>query len=133
LSQPALAEEHLGFFRWGRIAGKVLITTDAGDWSFLSEAEFADLLARAHREGHPRFEELQRKGTLRDGLDLDAFVARMAQRNSHVRRGPHLHVVTLTSRRSQNDANAPSATDADMSTETAERIVEFAMESPSPF
>src|SRR4029078_4861205 len=31
LSQPELAEEHLGFFRWGRIAGKVLITTDAGD------------------------------------------------------------------------------------------------------
>ncbi len=134
VSRPEMAEDSLGFFRWGRIAGQVLITTDAGDSAFLSEAEFSDLLAGRIADGHPRFQELQRKGALREGWDLDAFVARVAQRNRHVRRGPHLHVVTLTSRRAQPGADGPSTetADADMSAETAEKIVEFAMESPSP-
>ena len=73
LSPPDLAADSLGFFRWGRIAGKVLVTNDAGDWAFLTEAEFGDLLAGRIADGHPRFEELQRKGFLRDGLDLDAL------------------------------------------------------------
>jgi hypothetical protein len=40
-----LATDDLGFFRWGRMAGKVLLTNDAGEWAFLTEQEFDDLLA----------------------------------------------------------------------------------------
>jgi His-Xaa-Ser system radical SAM maturase HxsB len=98
---------------------------------FLSDAEHQDLLEGRIVAGHPRFEELQRKGFLRDGLDLDAVAARLAQRNRHVRRGLYVHVVTLTSRR---NAPAAGAADAglDMSRETAEKIVDLAMQSPSP-
>jgi uncharacterized protein len=133
LPQPELAADSLGYFRWGRIGGKVLVTNDAGDWAFLNEEELNDLLAGGVGKGHPRFEELQRKGFLREGLDLDALSARVAQRNRHVRRGPHLHVVTLTSRRSQGGANgeAVEQTDLDMSRETAEKIVDLALQSPS--
>jgi hypothetical protein len=128
LSRPELAEDCLGFFRWGRIAGRVLVTTDAGDWSFLNEAEFSDLLAGRIGDGHPRFHELQGKGLLRDGLDLDALAARVAERNHHMRHGPRVHVLTLTLRRKQAGANgrAAEASDADMSAETAEQIVDFA-------
>jgi len=134
LSPPELAEDALGFFRWGRIAGKVLVTNDAGDWDFLGESEFADLLAGRIVDGHPRFQDLQRKGFLRDGLDLGAFAARMAQRNRHLRRGPHLHVVTLTRRHRRGGANgaAVDASSADMSRETAEQVVDFALQSTSP-
>ena len=89
LSQPQLALDRLGFFRWGRIAGKVLVTTDGGDWAFLTDAEFNDLLAGRVVDAHPRFQELQSKGFLRDGLDLDAMAKRVARRNHHVSRGPH--------------------------------------------
>jgi uncharacterized protein len=133
VARPELAEDTLGFFRWGRIGDKVLITNDAGDWDFLSPAEFDDLLAGRIADGHARFHDLQRKGFLRDGLDLGALAERMAQRNRHVRRGPHLHVVTLTLH-GQHGANgqAVEASDTDMSAETAEKIVDFALQSMSP-
>lgn len=134
LSRPNLAADSLGYFRWGRLAGKVLVTNDAGDWAFLSETELDDLLAGRVADGHPRFEELQGKGFVRDGLDLDALAARIAQRNRHVRRGLHLHVVTLTRRHGRTAANGQAAEEAgaDMSPETAEKIVELALQSSSP-
>jgi His-Xaa-Ser system radical SAM maturase HxsB len=127
LAQPEMAADNLGFFRWGSIGGRVLITSDSGDWDFLSEGEFADLLAGRIGAGHPRFTELQRKGFIRDGLDLDAFAARMTQRNRHLRRGLRIHVVNLTQRRSANGEAASGG--ADMSREVAEQVIDLALQS----
>ena len=132
-SPPTVATDQLGFFRWGRIAGKVLITADGGDWAFLTEPEFAQLLAGEMTEGHPRFAELQGGGFLRVGLDLDALASRLARRVGHVARGPELHVVTMS--RSTAGQQAPSAApDArvDLDRATAERIVDVALQSKSP-
>ena len=132
-SPPTLAADQLGFFRWGRIAGKVLVTTDGGDWVFLSEPEFAELLAGEIRDGHPRFAQLQTGGFLREGLDLDALATRLTRRIQHVARGPELHVVTMTRRGDGRDAPS-AAPDArtDLDRETAEKIVEVALQSTSP-
>jgi His-Xaa-Ser system radical SAM maturase HxsB len=134
LRQQDIAADTLGFFRWGHIGGKILLTNDASEWALLTEAEFDDLLAGRVAEGHPRFEEFQRLGFVRDGLDLDALATRIAQRNRHVRRGPHVHVLTLTQRRGSASANgqADEAPAADMSSETAESIVELALQGTSP-
>src|SRR6185369_17350014 len=104
-----IAVDQLGFFRWGRIAGKILITTDAGDWAFMTEPEFAQLLAGEITEGHPRFAELQRGGFLRAGLDLDALASRLARRVGHVGRGPELHVVTMSRHSAGLDSAAAAA------------------------
>jgi His-Xaa-Ser system radical SAM maturase HxsB len=132
-SPPTIAAEQLGFFRWGRIAGKVLVTTDGGDWVFLSEPEFAQLLAGEITEGHPRFAQLQTGGFLREGLDLDALASRLGRRVGHVARGPEVHVVTMTRRVDGRDAPS-AAPDArmDLDRSTAERIVEVALQSTSP-
>src|SRR6185295_10078340 len=119
--RPALVEDSLGFFRWGHVAGKILLTNDAGDWLFLSDTEFNDLLEGRVVEGHGRFAELQSKGFLREGLDLDALAARIADRNRHLRRGPYLHVVTLSARDGRH-----------MTPDTAQRIADFALQSTSP-
>lgn len=126
LALPELAADTLGFFRWGRIGGQILVTTDGGDWGLLTEAEFADLLAGRISADHPRFAELQSKGLLRDGLDLDALATRVAQRNRHLRRGLRVHVITLTRR---HDPNGRADSDRHMSRETAERIIDFALQS----
>lgn len=132
LSQPEVATDSLGFFRWGRIAGRVLLTNDAGEWAFLTEEEFDDLLGGRVADGHARFQEFQGKGFIRDGLDLDALATKVSLRNRHVRRGPHVHVVTLTLRRSEANGEAVDPFDADMTTETAERVVHMALDGPSP-
>ncbi len=132
-SPSTIAADRLGFFRWGRIAGKVLITTDGGDWVFLSDPEFKELLAGEIAEGHPRFAQLQAGGFLREGLDLDALATRLARHVGHVARGPELHVVTMTRRGDGRDTPS-AAPDArmDLDRETAERIVEVALQSTSP-
>jgi len=137
LARPQLAADGLSFFRWGRVAGKVLVSNDAGDWTLLSESELDDLLGGRVSGGHPRFQELRDKNFLREGLDLDAFAARVARRNTHVRRGPHWHVVTLTTRCTQGCAYCRTTrqsgenTGADLSAENAEKVVDLALQSSS--
>ena len=126
LTLPEPAADSLGFFRWGHVAGKVLVTNDAGDWLFLSEAERDDLLAGRIVEGHARFADLHQKGFLRDGLDLDALIARVAQRNRHLRRDAALHVVNLTARRAAADGGVAVSTA--MSAETVEQVAALALE-----
>jgi len=130
---PDLAENSLGFFRWGRIADKLLLTNDAGEWELVSESVFNDLLAGRILADHPRFLELQRKGFLLEGLDLDALAADVAQRTRHMRRGQYLHVVTLTRRGTPAAVNGQAAAAGDeMSAATAEQIVDLALQSRSP-
>ncbi|MGH7786462.1 MAG: radical SAM protein [Candidatus Binatia bacterium] len=122
----ALAEESVGCFRWGRVADRVLLSGDAGDWAFLSEAEFAELLAGRIAAGHARFAELQGKGFLRDGLDVDALAGRLARRHRHLRRGAHLHLIAVT--RTDGETGALEA----MSPETAEQVVALALQTTAP-
>jgi His-Xaa-Ser system radical SAM maturase HxsB len=122
----SIAVDRLGFFRWGRIAGKVLVTTDGGDWVLLTEPEFVQLLGGEITDGHPRFAELLAGGFLREGLDADALASRLARRLGHVARGPALHVVTLTRRATDGDAGP------DLDRATAQRIVDVALQTTSP-
>jgi His-Xaa-Ser system radical SAM maturase HxsB len=119
-SPSTIATDQLGFFRWGRVAEKVLVTTDGGDWLFLSEPEFAQLLAGEITQGHPRFAALQAGGFLREGLDVDALARRLGRRVRHVANGPERHVVTVTQ------------AGKDLGRETAERIVDVVLQTTSP-
>ena len=78
LRRLPLVEEKLAFFRYGDVAGKKLVTTDAGAWHFLEQDAFEDLLAGRIAEGHPEFEALQKKGFLREGFDLDQVAEQIA-------------------------------------------------------
>jgi His-Xaa-Ser system radical SAM maturase HxsB len=132
-SPSTIATDELGFFRWGRVAGKVLVTTDGGDWVFLSEPEFAQLLAGEITDGHPRFAQLQTGGFLRAGLDLDALASRLARRLHHVAHGPERHLVTVTGQPDGRDTpSGASEAQIDLDRETAERIVEVALQTTSP-
>ena len=65
LKRLPLVENSVGFFRFGKVAGRNLITNDAGRWHFLDDEAFADLLGGRIAAGHPQFEALRDKGFIR--------------------------------------------------------------------
>jgi uncharacterized protein len=134
-----LAEDRLSFFRWGDVAGKKLVTNDTGAWHFLDEASFRDLLAGRVVEGHPEFVALRDKGFLRQGLEIDRIAEQIRRKKRFVGQGPHLHIVITTLRCNQSckychaSRTSMDRVDTDMSLETAKRVVDLAMQSPSPY
>ena len=125
LSQPQLANDHLAFFRWGRVAGKVLVTNDAGDWVFLDESEFDCAAGRTIADGAPAF---------RGAAAARAFCATgwISMPSPHAWRnatatcgsGPHVHVV-------QHCAASKTAPDRERRG-SLEKVVDLALQSTSP-
>lgn len=134
-----IAPDALGFFRWTRIAGRILLTNDAGAFCFLSEPDFHALLAGELDPEHPERGSLQELGALRDGLDANALAQRIRRKRAFLGNGPHLHAV-ITTLRCNQDCRYCHASRADMSrVETdmplsvAKSVVDFAMQTPSKY
>ncbi len=138
LQQPALDAARLGWFRFGMIGEKVVLTNDAGEWAMLEKPAFDHLLAGTLEEDHPQHGHLRRLGMIRDGVDLDGLADRIRRKRSYLGKGPHLHVVVTTLRCNQScrychASRVPmTRTDTDMSVETARLVAERAMASTSP-
>jgi len=131
--------EHLGYFRFGRIAGRVLLTNDAGEWHMLSEADFASLLDGGIDAEHADHDALVERGFLRADLDADALADRIRRKKHYLGLGPHLHIVIATLRCNQDcqychaSRTDMTQTQTDMSLETAKKVVDLAMQSTSPY
>jgi uncharacterized protein len=139
LPKRSLRPEHLGFFRFGRIAGQVLLTNDAGEWQLLSEDEFDALLDGRIDEAHPAYEGLVARGFLRAEMDADGLADRIRRKRHYLGLGPHLHIMITTLRCNQDcrychaSRTDMSQTQTDMSLETAKQAVDMAMQSTSPY
>ncbi|NOY24623.1 MAG: His-Xaa-Ser system radical SAM maturase HxsB [Oligoflexia bacterium] len=136
---PRLDIDALGPFRFGRVAGKVLLTHDTGQWIFLSETDFTALLAGQVGTDHPQYAELLDKGFIRDGMDAEEIADRFRRKKRWLGMGPHLHVVIATLRCNQSCKYCHASrtdmdrVDTDMSLETAKKVVDTALQSPSPY
>jgi His-Xaa-Ser system radical SAM maturase HxsB len=134
-----VAPEHLGPFRWGRVAGGILLTNDAGEWQHLAEPDFRALLQGQLGAEHPKWPELQAKGFLRSDLDLEELARKIRRKRRYLGAGPHLAVVITTLRCNQSCQYCHASrtdmdrTDTDMSLETARMVVDHAMRTPSPY
>ena len=140
LPKRAVDPSALGYFRWGRLGGgRVVVTNDVGEWSVLPDLEFQDLLQGNIVPGHPRFEELQQRGFLRQDLDAEDMARKLRRKRRFLGAGPHLAVLITTLRCNQSCGYCHASrtdmhrTDTDMSLETAKLAVDHAMQSPSPY
>ncbi len=137
--RPSLQTEALGWFRWGRVAGKVVLTNDAGEWSALSEADFATLLGGQLDEAHPRYAELAERGFLRKDLDLEAAARKLRRKRKFLGNGAHLAIVITTLRCNQSCTYCHASrtdmdrVDTDMAPATVKGVVDHAMRTPSPY
>jgi len=136
---PPVEGSALGPFRFGRMAGRVLLTHDTGEWHFVSEDDFRLLLSGGIGPEHPEHAALLAKGFLSNGMDAEAVADRFRHKKRWLGMGPHLHVVIATLRCNQSCKYCHASrtdmdrVDTDMSLETARRVVDFALQSPSPY
>ena len=139
VKMPRVSPEALGFFRYGRLGDGAVLTSDAGEWAVLDAGEFDLLLSGELSPGHPRFRELQEKGFVRQGLDLEAQALKLRRKKRFLSQGPHLHIVITTLRCNQSCKYCHASrtdmdrVDTDMSIETAKAVVDLAMQSTSPY
>ena len=136
---PHVQPSALLYFRYGYIADRVLITNDAGEWSFLTQEQFQELLSGKIDSSHSLFVELQGKNFLRQDLDVEQLATKIRRKKHFLGNGPHLHPVIVTLRCNQScrychaSRTSMDRVDTDMTIETAKGVVDMALQSPSPY
>ncbi len=134
----ALARDKVGFFRYGAVGGRVLITSEVGEFALLTDDQFQAFYRGGIAFDDPLYADLARKGFYKAGLDLEGQIGRLRRKKSFLRSGPHLHVVVVTLRCNQACKYCHASrtdmdrVDTDMSLETAKQVVDFAFQTPSP-
>ena len=139
LNRPSVAYEQLGYFRYGRIGERVLLTNDAGEWHALTEDDFRAFLKGHIQVDHAQYSGLQQKGFLRTDLDVEHLAEKVRRKKKFVGVGPHLHVMITTLRCNQSckychaSRTSMERVDTDMSLDTAKKAVDLAMQTTSPY
>lgn len=129
-----LQPDRLHPVRFRKVDDRWFVSNDLGDWVILSESEFGDFMAGALPTDSARFEELASKGFVAGEMDAQEFRRRYWARRQHTLSGPNLHAFVLTERCDHKCQYCHASvvgmdrTDTDMSKETAERCVDFALQ-----
>jgi His-Xaa-Ser system radical SAM maturase HxsB len=131
--------EKLGFFRFGNVDGKRVVTNDAGEWVLLTEEHFRDFIGGSVTHGHEMYEPLRDRGFLRDDLDVEQLATKVRRKKRFLGQGPHLHIVITTLRCNQGCVYCHASrtgmdhVETDMPLDIAKGVVDLAMQSPSPY
>jgi uncharacterized protein len=139
VARPKVDAEKLGFFRYGFIDDRVLMTNDGGEWCFLSKEDFHLFLAGELTEAHPLYAMLHARGFFRRDLDLTALAQKVRRKRYYVDYGPHLHVMITTLRCNQGCKYCHASrtdmdrVDTDMSPEVVKKAVDMAFKTTNPY
>jgi len=123
--------------RW--IDDKVMISHEFGGFAFLNPDEFTELIEGKVAPGHARYQELADKGFLAAHVEDRDLIESYRARKSFLNYGPTLHAFVLTERCNHGCQYCHSSvvsmkrTDTDMTIEIAERSVDFAFQTTSPW
>jgi His-Xaa-Ser system radical SAM maturase HxsB len=125
--------------RFRALAGKWLVTNDVGAFDYLEAAEFEAWQRGELREGDPTFERLKARGFVGAGYDEEASAVRLCRRKDYLSIGPYLHIFVVSLRCNQQciychaSRASMKSTGHDMTPEVADRCLDIAFRSPSPF
>ncbi len=134
----ALRPSRLVPIRSRKVRDQYLLTSHFGDWLFVSAAELEQLMQAGVPPGTPLEQRLRERNMLADEVSAARLGARLDKKRSFLHYGPHLHVMVVTLRCNQScvychASRAPmDRTDTDMSPQTAEQVVDLALQSTSP-
>lgn len=139
VARPKVDTEKLGFFRYGFIADRVLLTNDGGEWCFLTKEEFELFLSGEMTPAHRLYPMMHERGFFRRDLDLTSLAQKVRRKRYYVDYGPHLHVMITTLRCNQGCKYCHASrtdmdrVDTDMSPETVAKAVDIAFKTTNPY
>ena len=123
--------DKIWFFRFKKFdSGKYLITNDAWKFEFFDSEEFDNFISWKNLEELKKYDALVEKGFIKTNDYEKEMVKSVSQKNHFVWVGPTLHMIVVTLRCNHkckycHAAVAPmSATEFDMSKETAKKVVD---------
>lgn len=125
-------------FMWKN--GEILITNDFGEYAFLSKEEFSAFVTNNVHKGSDLFELLSNRGFLIDedpSVFINKRISDLRNLKGYLLSSTALHIIAVTNQCNQNcvycQAKAPSSNlNGVMSYETGKKVIELAMQSPSP-
>jgi His-Xaa-Ser system radical SAM maturase HxsB len=127
-----------GFFRYREVAGRVVVTGLAGEWLILEPDDFRRFATGKVDPDSELGQRLVERGFVRDRIDVPALAERLSRRKAFLGSGPNLHLMVVTLRCNETCVYCHASradldrVDTDMSIETAERAVDFILQSTSP-
>ena len=127
------------FFRFRRLDGTYVVTNAQGDFVLLTPEEFRAFGEGTVERGSALWDRLKQGNFIRAEFDVPAAVARLKNRKKFLQSGPNLHMLVITLRCNETCVYCHAsradmeAVHTDMSAEIAEKSIELALGSPSPF
>ncbi len=128
-----------GFFRFREVDGAFVVTNAQGDFILLTREEFKGFVEGTIERGTEMYERLKRGNFLRAEFDVPAAVERLKRRKRFLQGGPNLHMIVVTLRCNETCVYCHAsradmtATQTDMSKETAEKAVDLILQTPSQY
>jgi uncharacterized protein len=140
ISAAKINYSNLANFRFTKLSGKYLLTTDAGRWLFLEPAEFEKFLAGKLKKETPLYQKLDAGGFLKTKkAEISAYASKYLKLNASLGQGPSLFIFVLTLQCNhrclycQVTPEKEGAQGFDMSKAVAKKSVDLAFRSPSKY
>jgi len=129
----------LGFFWFKKIKDRYLLTNEEGNYFFLTEKEFSDLLGGELNKNEQPYLSLAKKNFIKSNFNPDLAVQRYRSRHQYMFHGPILHIIVVTLRCNHQcvychaSAQNMDQGGVDMSLDTAVKALDVIFETTSPF
>ncbi len=130
--------QKIGPFNYRVLKGRYLLTNDSGRYIELKEDDFKAFLRGEIAQDSPLHADLKERGFLRQWMNFDALAANWAKRNAFLAQSTCLHIVVVTLRCNQKcvycqvSSVSMKESSADMTLETAAKVVKRIFETPNP-
>lgn len=138
LTQIRLSPKIAAPFRFREVGGRVVLTSDYGDYVVLDRADFARFASGDIAEGDELYGRLAQANVVAAELDVGELARRVTASRGFLHHGPNLHIFVITLRCNQTciychaSRRPMHATHTDMSQEVAEQSVELALSTTNP-
>jgi len=131
-----LNNEQLGFFRFGKLNKKYLLTNETGEHLFLKPELFKKFLEGKISKKTKIYKELLDKGLIKSESNIPSLISKYREKNLFLFKAPSLHIIVVTLRCNhkciycQASSRGMEEKKYDMSISTAKKVVDTIFSSP---